>query len=72
MKTKFKVYTITPLLISKSLIHCLNFYKLTKKQQEMFMETDELFFLICFVSFIFISWRLITLQYCSGFCHTFT
>ena len=23
-----------------------------------------------FFSFIFISWRLITLQYCSGFCHT--
>ena len=22
--------------------------------------------------FIFISWRLITLQYCSGFCHTLT
>ena len=31
------------------------------------------FFLICtFFSFIFISWRLITLQYCSGFCHTLT
>ena len=29
--------------------------------------------LFCFVfSFIFISWRLITLQYCSGFCHTLT
>ena len=29
---------------------------------------------ICFLffSFIFISWRLITLQYCSGFCHTLT
>ena len=27
--------------------------------------------LFCF-SFIFISWRLITLQYCSGFCHTLT
>ena len=27
----------------------------------------------CFLfSFIFISWRLITLQYCSGFCHTLT
>ena len=26
----------------------------------------------CFFSFIFISWRLITLQYCSGFCHTLT
>ena len=25
-----------------------------------------------FFSFIFISWRLITLQYCGGFCHTVT
>ena len=25
-----------------------------------------------FVSFIFISWKLITLQYCSGFYHTLT
>ena len=25
-----------------------------------------------FFSFIFISWRLITLQYFSGFCHTLT
>ena len=25
-----------------------------------------------FFSFIFISWRLITLQYYSGFCHTLT
>ena len=23
-----------------------------------------------FFPFIFISWRLITLQYCTGFCHT--
>ena len=30
----------------------------------------EFFFL--FFSFIFISWRLITLQYFSGFCHTLT
>ena len=29
-------------------------------------------FLSLFFSFIFISWRLITLQYCSGFCHTLT
>ena len=28
--------------------------------------------LIFFFSLIFISWRLITLQYCSGFCHTLT
>ena len=29
-------------------------------------------FIFIFLSFIFISWRLITLQYCSGFCHTLT
>ena len=28
--------------------------------------------LFCFFKFIFISWRLISLQYCSGFGHTLT
>ena len=28
--------------------------------------------LLLLFPFIFISWRLITLQYCSGFCHTLT
>ena len=32
--------------------------------------SDSVFFF--FSSFIFISWRLITLQYCSGFFHTLT
>ena len=30
------------------------------------------YFFPFFFSFIFISWRPITLQYCSGFCHTLT
>ena len=30
------------------------------------------FFIYYYFPFIFISWRLITLQYCSGFCHTLT
>ena len=30
----------------------------------------ERYFFILFIYFFFISWRLITLQYCSGFCHT--
>ena len=30
------------------------------------------FFIFIFFPFIFISWRLFTLQYCSGFCHTLT
>ena len=29
-------------------------------------------YLSIYFSFIFISWRLITLQHCSGFCHTLT
>ena len=29
-------------------------------------------FIYYYFPFIFISWRLITLQYCSGFCHTLT
>ena len=39
-------------------------------------ETFRLFIYFYFIYFIylfiFISWRLITLQYCSGFCHTLT
>ena len=31
-----------------------------------------IFLFVFFFSFIFISWRLITLQYYSGFCHTLT
>ena len=36
--------------------------------------TDAFFYCCSLTSypFIFISWRLITLQYCSGFCHTLT
>ena len=34
--------------------------------------SPNLVFFFFFFSFIFISWRLITLQYCSGFCHTLT
>ena len=30
------------------------------------------FLTLFFLPFIFISWRLITLQYCSDFCHTLT
>ena len=37
-----------------------------------FAKTLFLFIGYFFFSFIFISWRLIALQYCSGFCHTLT
>ena len=37
--------------------------------QVMFVFWILRFLFVCFL-FIFISWRLITLQYCSDFCHT--
>ena len=40
---------------------------------EKLPEFSTLLIFVClFLPFIFISWRLITLQYCSGFCHTLT
>ena len=36
-----------------------------------YLETHFNFFFL-FFPFIFISWKLITLQYCNGFCHTLT
>ena len=45
---------------------CLYFYFSVS-----FMKLTDLFFGF-FFPFIFIGWRLITLQYCSGFCQTLT
>ena len=47
----------------------LNFYVISPvnlSPMNFFLAYSFLFFF----PFIFISWRLITLQYCSGFCHT--
>ena len=49
----------------------------TEKIKNKKNKTRLLFFLMLlnnfiFFPFIFISWRLITLQYCTGFCHTLT
>ena len=40
--------------------------------EALFTYYDCSLFLFFFFSFIFISWRLTTLQYCSGICHTLT
>ena len=50
--------------------HCLPIYlpwsDVTRCHDFSFLNVEFFF------PFIFISWRLITLQYCSGFCHTLT
>ena len=43
----------------------------TQKTEDFHFLLVGFFVLFCF-PFIFISWRLITLQHCSGFCHTLT
>ena len=43
-----------------------------KKWGENINMITSFFFLCTFFVCLFISWRLITLQYCSGFCHTLT
>ena len=47
------------------------FYPSTTIQRDLLLTLCILYIYI-FFPFIFISWRLITLQYCSGFCHTLT
>ena len=39
---------------------------------KIWMILSTIMIIVLFFSFIFTSWRLITLQYCSGFCHTLT
>ena len=55
-------------------VFCTGFWEPTVKFSRIWWggcQTQSLFFFF-FFSFIFISWRLITLQYYSGFCHTLT
>ena len=47
-------------------------YKRTKEPFFFLSLSFSLFFSFSFFSIYFFSWRLITLQYCSGFCHTLT
>ena len=50
---------------------CTRFEEGQTRGQEFHQHLTQLSFFLSF-SFTSISWRLITLQYCSGFCHTLT
>ena len=67
----FLPQTLIPACASSSLAFCMmcSAYKLNKQDDNIqpWCTPFSIFF-----SFVFISWRLITLQYCSGFCHTLT
>ena len=54
-------------LMSFELVIASNHVILSSPSAAFSLSQHQTFF---FFSFIFISWRLITLQYCSGFCHT--
>ena len=66
------IFPEIPFLRKKHILNCWrisfrNFFHGYEYNKQTF-----LFLFFNFFSFIFISWRLITLQYCSGFCHTLT
>ena len=68
------MHTLTQLSRKKMNIFLEYIIKPSKKRR-VFSEADcheinlsQIYIYI--FSFVFISWRLITLQYCSGFCHT--
>ena len=63
--------------LDPSLLHCRQvLYHLSIYIDTLVNIVVNIFICVCvyffFFSFIFTSWRLITLQYCSGFCHTLT
>ena len=77
--TAFKILNFAVLILSWNGSEFINFRELTVPliPRYLFPSSDsDIFVCVCvmrtFFSFIFISWRLITLQYCSGFSHTLT
>ena len=63
-----KLMSIESVLPSNHLILCIPFSCLRSFPASVFPSSSFFFFF----PFIFIIWRLITLQYYSGFCHTLT
>ena len=61
-------------VVDFSSYHCpsTSRYILTSSDYIYFPKLTKVFLPCFFFPFIFICWRLITLQYCSGFCHTLT
>ena len=55
-----------------SLITCAFWCPIQETKSWRFFFLFFFYMAFFFFPFIFISWRLITLQYCSGFCHTLT
>ena len=61
-----KIKSVPVSIVSPSICH-----EVMELEAVIFVFQMFSFVSFCF-SFIFISWRLITLQHCSGFCHTLT
>ena len=71
-----QIWIISPISIIDISYFCLLFYWNGQEIKMLNHNGDSNYFYcisdFIFFSFIFISWRLISLQCCSGFCHTLT
>ena len=70
LKCSLCTSTVFPNSFNIFTISALNFLSDRLFISVLFFKVFLLLFL--FFTFLFISWRLITLKYCSGFCHTLT
>ena len=67
-----KIKSVTVSTVSPSIWHEVMDWMPWSSFFECWVLSHFLFIYLFIFPFIFISWRLITLQYCSGFCHTLT
>ena len=83
---KWNPFKVSALCFASFLFHCFSFVCVCASSLLFSYCCLYFTFVICslslrtvilrasfsFFSFVFISWRLLTLQYCGGFCHTLT
>ena len=64
------IYSVFSINSNYIYIYIYFFFREEVTMKFIFLSFDLLFYF--FSPIVFISWRLITSQYCSGFCHTLT
>ena len=65
-------HAFEPVLMRWMKVESITESEVSQKEKHQYSIWTHIYGIYYFFPFIFISWSLITLQYCSGFCHTLT